>query len=130
MATLENYGVLGIVETVLVLALGVVPRRMGRLRVIHDCKLLNKCVEEKRFSLDGIVEVAKFIKSGDWMASVDLKDGYEHVEIHRNVRKYFGACWKGETLRFARLGYGFKLSPYLFQGIMESVVNEINKKSK
>ena len=99
-------------ETVLVLALGAVPKKNGKIRVIHDCRPLNRCVEEKRFSLDGIVEVAKFIKSGDWIASIDLKDGYEHVEIHKSVRKYFGACWKGETLRFARLGYGFKLAPF------------------
>ena len=61
----KNSGVLESGETILVMAIGAVPKKNGKIRVIHDCRPLNKCVEEKRFSLDGIVEVAKFIKSGD-----------------------------------------------------------------
>src|SRR5690554_1410375 len=115
-------------ETLLVMALGTVPKKNGQVRVIHDCRPLNRYVYDMPFSMDGLKEVAKFIKANDWLTSVDLKDGYEHVPIHIDFRKYFGVNWNGQTMRFAKLGFGFKLSPVLFQALMDSVALEASRR--
>ena len=123
----KKKGVLEKGETLLVMALGTVPKKNGKIRVIHDCRPINRLTPDMPFSLDGIGEVAKFLKRGDWMCKLDLEDGYEHVAIREDCRRYFGACWRGEILRFARLGFGFKLSPVLFQQLMEAIVRKVNE---
>ncbi len=124
----EEKGVIERGDVHMVMALGTVPKKNGKVRVVHNCKPLNKCVADMPYKLDGIAEVAKFLKKDDWMCSLDLQDGYEHVPIHPEWRKYFGVCWKGQIRRFARLGFGFKLSPIIFQSLMEGVMEEANRR--
>src|SRR3569623_805877 len=124
----KEKGVLEKGEVALVMAIGAVPKKNGKVRVTHNCIPINKCVPDMPFSLDGIAEVAKLLELGDWMGKIDLKDGYEHIKIHRDWRKYYGASWKGEILRYAKLGYGFKLSPVFFQNLMLAVVEEANRR--
>jgi hypothetical protein len=124
----KEKGVIEEGEVMLIMALGTVPKKNKKIRTIHDCRPINEHVPNMLHSLDGIAEVAKFIKTGDWLCSIDLKDGYEHISIHQSWRKYFGVKWKGEVMRFARLGFGFKLSPVIFQGLMNAVVTEANSR--
>ena len=116
-------------EVALIMALGTTPKPGGKVRVIHNCVPINACVPDMPYSMDGIAEVAKFLRLGDWICKIDLKDGYEHVPIHKDWRKYFGVSWKGEVRRFAKLGFGFKLSPVLFQALMDAVKDESNRRS-
>lgn len=113
-------------EVWIIMALGTAPKKGGKIRPTHDCRPLNECVPDMPFKFDALGEAAKFIKRGDWMAKIDLKEGYEHISIHPEWRKFFGTAWRGEVLRFARLGYGFKLSPVIFQKLMESVAAKTN----
>jgi hypothetical protein len=124
----KRIGVIEKGEVILIMALGTVPKKNKKIRIIHDCRPINKYVPDVSHSLDGIAEVAKFIKPGDWLCSIDLKDGYQHISIHEDWRKYFGVKWRGEIRRFAKLGFGFKLSPFIFQGLMDAVVRENNRR--
>lgn len=111
----------------LVMAMGTVPKPNNKVRVVHNCTPINSCTPDMPYSMDGIAEVAKFLGLGDWLCKIDLRDGYEHVPIHRNWRKFFGVSWKGEVRRFAKLGFGFKLSPVLFQALMDAVASKCNE---
>ncbi|MHB1800019.1 MAG: reverse transcriptase family protein, partial [Vulcanimicrobiaceae bacterium] len=124
----KEKGVLERGNVELIMALGIVPKKGNKVRVVHNCVPINDCVPDVPFSLDGVLQVSKLLRKGHWMAKLDLKDGYEHVDISVDCRKYFGVCWRGETLRFAKLGFGFKLSPFFFQSLMEEVVKECNKR--
>ena len=87
-------------------------------QIDHNCVPVNETVEDFSFSLDGIKEVAQFVSKGDWLASFDLKDGYTHVRIREDFRKYFGVVGRVRRCAYARLGFGFKLSPVIFQTLM------------
>lgn len=127
----EEWKAKGVTETGevdLVMAMGTVPKPNNKVRVVHNCTPINSCTPDMPYSMDGIAEVAKFLKVGDWLCKIDLRDGYEHIPIHPHWRRFFGVCWKGEVRRFAKLGFGFKLSPVLFQSLMDGVMEECNRR--
>lgn len=55
-------------------------------------------------------------------AVIDLKDGFFHVKIHPEDRKYLAFCWEGITYQYQRLPFGYVLSPYIFQKFIERLI--------
>ena len=67
------------------------PKPDGSFRMILNLKEFNKSVEHHHFKMDTLETVTKMIKPGCCMASVDLKDAYYTVPIHKdhqNVLKF------------------------------------------
>ena len=82
-----------------------------RLELIHNCVPVNEAVEDFSFSMDGIKEVARFLSRGDWMSSFDLKDGYTHVRIREDFRKFFGVKLEGGDVALCEIGFWFQAQP-------------------
>ena len=56
-------------------------------RMILNLKKLNKYIDSKHFKMESLQNVLHMIKSGVWMASVDLQDAYYSVPIHEEYQK-------------------------------------------
>ena len=59
-----------------------------RYRMILNLKKLNKYTDSKHFKMESLQNVLHMVKSGVWVASVDLKNAYYSVPIHEEYQKY------------------------------------------
>lgn len=66
-----------------VLPLKVVPKKNNKKRLILDCRYINSNISIPKFSQEGIESVAQQIQEGDHLISVDLENGFHHVEISK-----------------------------------------------
>ena len=57
-------------------------------RMILNLKKLNKYTDSKHFKMESLQNVLHMVKSGVWVASVDLKNAYYSVPIHEEYQKY------------------------------------------
>lgn len=68
-----------------------VPKPDGSVRPILDLKGLNKFLCVKHFRMESVQTVAAVLQSGEFLASIDLKDAYLHVPIflHQKFLRFF-----------------------------------------
>ena len=62
--------------------------------MILNLKKLNKYIDSKHFKMESLQIILLMVKSGVWMASVDLKDIYYSVSIHDEYQKYLKFLWE------------------------------------
>ena len=55
-------------------------------RMILNLKKLNTYIDSKHFKMESLQNVLHMVKSGVWMASVDLNDAYYSVLIHKEYQ--------------------------------------------
>jgi len=65
--------------------------------------------------MEDIRKVKLLLQPGDWMTSIDLKDGFHHIPIHREHQQYLGMTWRGQTYAWTHLPFGLSASPYIFR---------------
>jgi hypothetical protein len=100
----------------------VIPKRNKKNRLIIDLRRLNSHGDAPRFANEDVRTVTKLIRKGDFLATVDLKDGFLHVPINKEYRDLLGFAWKGSYYRFARLPFGLCFSPFYFAKLIRPVV--------
>ena len=69
------------------------------------------------------------VESDDYMITVDIKSGYQHVPIHKDFHKYLGIEWNGQTYIWQRLPFGLNLSAFYFVKVIRSVVEYIRSQN-
>ena len=74
--------------------------------MILNSKKLNKYIDSKHFKKESIHNVLHMVKSGIWMASVDLKDVYYSVRIHEEYKKCLKFLWL-YPLKFIAMPNGY-----------------------
>lgn len=110
----------------LCLPLGVVPKKNGKWRLIHDLRFLNSRIRRPpRFKLEDLSTVAQQVKEGDQLMTFDLEQGYYHVEINAAYRKYFGFEWDGQFYQWNVLPFGLSEAPLVFTKILRPVVQHL-----
>ena len=105
-----------------VLPLSVVPKKGGKLRLVHDLRIVNGFLMVKRFRLEGLHEVHSVVQSGDVTCTVDLKDAYLHVPVNVAFQKYLGFQWAGRHYVWTALPFGLSLSPRVFVKTLRPVL--------
>lgn len=114
-------------------AFGAVPKGDSDFRAIVDCSMpegtcVNGCTDDCRstFSYNSVGTVTDNLQSGDYMATVDIKDAYRSLNTHPSCRERQGLVWdfgKGKVyLRDNRLCMGLSSSPFVFSKVSDFVV--------
>ena len=99
--------------------LGVEPKKP---RALWDGRYVNEFCKDIPFSMDNAAKVAEVAWLNAYLFKLDHKNGYFHVPIHENSRKYFGIFWKGKYYVLTVLPFGWKSSPYIYHSITEAVI--------
>lgn len=108
------------------LPLGVVPKKNGKLRLIHDLRFLNSRLRRPpRFKLEDLSTVAEQLKEGDQMMTFDLEQGYYHIEINERYRKYMGFEWEGQFYVWNVLPFGLSTAPLVFTKVLRPVAQHL-----
>ncbi len=111
------------------LPLGVVPKKNGKLRLIHDLRRLNAQLHDPaHFKMEDLSVVAPQLESGDQMMTLDLDQAYHHVEIHPAHRKYLGFEWQGKYYVWNVLPFGLSISPLVFTKVLRPVVAHLRER--
>ena len=58
-------------------------KKEGDERPVFDLKSLNQFVRKEKFKMTTPGVVTNALHHGDWVVSVDLKDAYFHIPIHK-----------------------------------------------
>ncbi len=105
------------------LPLQVAPKKTPiNLRLILDCRLVNKYVQLLPFKQVGLEAVHQQICTDDVLCSIDLKDGFFHIPVHQNSQNYLGFQWKCQYLVWQVLPFGLSCSPYYFYKTLRPVL--------
>jgi hypothetical protein len=84
----------------LILPLGVEPNKP---RFIWDGRFFNLWMKALPFRLDTLGNLPGMVPPGARAVSADLKNGYYHVQLHRDSYQYFGFRFKGEVYVLVRV---------------------------
>ena len=100
----------------------VVRKKDGGQRPIINLKKLNSFVQTEHFKMKGIHMLKDFLKPGDWMTKVDLKDAYFMIPVATNHRRLLQFKWLGKTYQFNCLPFGLSLAPWVFTNTTKAIV--------
>ena len=83
------------------------PKKMGLKWIILNLKRLSEFVDYKHFKMESLQNVLELIRPVVYMASIDLKDAFYSVPVHKNNQAYL-TFFVEEYLKFVCIlnGYG------------------------
>ena len=99
-----------------------VQKKSGGWRPVIDLSRLNRYILTPHFKMKTIDSVRLALRKNDLAISVDLKDAYFHILIHRKSRRHFHFHFMGRTYQFQALAFGLSPTPYVFNRIVKMVV--------
>lgn len=99
-----------------------VPKKDGYMRFILNLKKFNKFVHAEHFKLEDIRIAIKLLNKNDYMTTIDLKEAYFCIPIHKDHQKYLRFYYNGILYGFTALPFGLSSSPYIFTKILQPVM--------
>lgn len=100
----------------------------GSFRFILNLKRLNRFISTEHFKMEDLRTATKLMSSQDFLASIDLKDAYFLVPLHKDSRKFVRFKFENQTYEFTCLVQGLPVSPWIFTKIMKPVLNVLRSK--
>ena len=104
------------------------PKKDGNIRLILNLKRLNESVENYHFKMDNIHTALKLISKNCWMASLDLKDAYYSVPIHKDSQTFLKFSYKGNLFQFTAFPNGLSCCPRKFTKLLKPVLATLRVK--
>ncbi len=78
-----------------------VKKKNGKWRPCMDLRFVNRALPYKKFKMEGLKQLRQMIKKGDFMTSIDLKDGYLHVPIAEESQRLLQFKFKEPLLQIS-----------------------------
>ena len=104
-----------------------VPKSSGGWRPVLHLSLLNRYLRKLKFKMETPISIRGAIRQEDWACSIDLKDAYFHIPIHRAYRKFLGISWRNKVFQFVCLPFGLAHSPYVFTKVVREVATILRR---
>ncbi|KAJ8914717.1 hypothetical protein NQ315_017427 [Exocentrus adspersus] len=93
----------------------------GKKRFIFNLKSLNIRIYAPHFKMEDERTASK-IQHGNYAATIDLKDAYYLVPIHKDDRKYLRFYFNGTCYEFTCVAFGLASAPFMFTKLMKPIV--------
>ena len=101
------------------------PKKDGSHRFILNLKNLNNSVEYKHFKMETLDNAKLLMRKNCYMATVDLKEAYYSVPVHKLHRKYLRFQWENKLYQFTCLPNGLASAPRVFTKILKPVYSHL-----
>ena len=98
-----------------------VEKATGGWRPVIDLSPLNGFVRQTSFKMETAASVLLSVREGDFLASVDLKDTYFQIPIHRSSRKLLRFTSEGTVYQFKVLCFGLSTAPQVFTRVFPAM---------
>jgi hypothetical protein len=89
-------------------------KKNGKFWLIVDMHFINKFFNMPKFKFEGLNELATMVKEGDWSATIDFQDGFQHIKVHPNHQQLLGFKWRGIHYTFTVLPFSLSASLWAF----------------
>ena len=104
----------------------------GKPRLVVDLRYVNQFLSERKFKYEGLNLIPFLFSTGDYIAALDLKSGYHHVDIHQDSWPYLGFSWGVDHERkwfmFRVLLFGLSTACYVFTKLLRPLVKRWRSK--
>ncbi|GFT45447.1 retrovirus-related Pol polyprotein from transposon 297 [Trichonephila clavipes] len=100
-------------------------RRMAQRR--HYTKLNQKLVKDK-FPLPIIEDVLDTLQEAKVYSTLDLRNGFFHVDVDEDCRKYTSFIVPDGQFEFNKVPFGLSTSPGVFQRYVSSIFRDLSRK--
>ena len=87
--------------------------------MILNLKQFNEAVEYQHLKMENLSAATKMMRTGCYMASVDLQHAYYSVPIHPNFRKFLKFKWRGQLYAYTCFANGFTNCPRCFTKLLK-----------
>lgn len=104
------------------------PKPNGKIRVILNLKTLNMFLKYEHFKMEHLDFVTELLIKDDWMCSIDLKDAYFAVPIHKSCWKFLKFRWNDKLFNYSVLMFGLSPAPRLFTRICKPILALLRSK--
>ena len=98
-----------------------VEKASGGWRPVIDLSQLNEFVQLTPFKMETVASVLLSVREGDFLASLDLKDAYFQIPVHRSSRKLLRFTSEGMVYQFQALCFGLSTAPHVFTRVFAVV---------
>ena len=99
-----------------------VPKKTGDLCPLIDLSTLNRHMVVPHFKMETQRSVKAAIRCQEWTVSINIRDAYLHVPMHRAIRKYLRFVVNKRTYQFTCLPFGLATSPREFKKLLRPVI--------
>ncbi len=102
--------------------IGCVPKKNGKLRLIHNLRHFNTFCDTPSYRNEDIRTVCDVIRYKDYLVSLDIKSGFYHVPVAKQDRDFLCFRWRNVFYKWNVLPFGLSCSPYYFSKFLRPIV--------
>ena len=104
------------------------PKKSGAWRPILNLKPLNVYMRPPPFKMETLSAILLALRPGYWAASLDLKDAYLHIPMHRSAWRWLRFHLNGAPYEFRVLPFGLSAAPRTFTLVVRAVAEFLRER--
>ena len=90
-----------------------------KVRLITDCREVNRYLTPQNFKLEGWSEIFPVLRKGMWGAKIDLKHAYFHLGLADDLRPYVCFNVENRIFQYQTACFGLSTLPQQWQSLMK-----------
>lgn len=92
-----------------------------------DLRRLNSVSETPKFQYESISMVCDQVRPHNLLVMLDIKNGFHHIPVHSDHRKFLSIHWKGHWYQWTVLPFRLNGSPYFFCKTLRPVIQHLRQ---
>ncbi|GFX39857.1 retrovirus-related Pol polyprotein from transposon 17.6 [Trichonephila clavipes] len=105
-----------------------VKKKDGSSRMCIDYRKLNQKLVKDKFPLPIIEDVLDTLQEAKVYSTLDLRNGFFHVDVDEDCRKYTSFIFPDGQFEFNKVPFGLSTSPGVFQRYVSSIFRDLTRK--
>ncbi|GFW60632.1 hypothetical protein TNCV_569781 [Trichonephila clavipes] len=105
-----------------------VKKKDGSSRMCIDYRKLNLKLVKDKFPLPVIEDVLDTLQEAKVYSTLDLRNGFFHVDVDEDCRKYTSFIVPDGQFEFNKVPFGLSTSPEVFQRYVSSIFRDLTRK--
>ncbi|GFV74556.1 retrovirus-related Pol polyprotein from transposon 17.6 [Trichonephila clavipes] len=105
-----------------------VKKKDGSSRMCIDYRKLNQKLVKDKFPLPIIEDVLDTLREAKVYSTLDLRNGFFHVDVDEDCRKYTSFIVPDGQFEFNKVPFGLSTSPGVFQRYVSSIFRDLTRK--
>ncbi|GFY35470.1 retrovirus-related Pol polyprotein from transposon 17.6 [Trichonephila clavipes] len=105
-----------------------VKKKDGSSRMCIDYRKLNQKLVKDKFPLPIIEDVLDILQEAKVYSTLDLRNGFFHVDVDEDCRKYTSFIVPDGQFEFNKVPFGLSTSPGVFQRYVSSIFRDLTRK--
>ncbi|GFV71844.1 hypothetical protein TNCV_2457791 [Trichonephila clavipes] len=105
-----------------------VKKKDGSSRMCIDYRKLNQKLVKDKFPLPLIEDVLDTLQEAMVYSTLDLRNGFFHVDVDEDCRKYTSFIVPDGQFEFNKVPFGLSTSPGVFQRYVSSIFRDLTRK--